>query len=393
MKAPIALFMGAALALSLAACGSSPPVEAEDTSAIEETAEAEDKQPELSAKYVGDLTYYVPSDFGWPDDTNEGVKYRHENEDGVYDAVILAQKTTMNSEVTEDGLDIYAGFYEDDDEYRDFTCTSGYAGAQPARFLTYTQDGDSSDRHMYVLLTYSGRDMYAVTYGAIETYQNYDDIYTECLEKAVVEPSPYSYNSSSSSSSPSNSSASSSSSITSVLSTLGSFESTTLSGSGDDVVDLPCAGLPCLLTINYEGDRNFVVRAVESDGSSAELLVNTIGSYSGTHATWRCSDDATMLEVKASGPWTITVAPMSSMRAQENGALGHGDDVVYITGGDFSKLTITHNGSSNFVVRAIGMSDTDLLVNTIGEYSGSVLWNEGECFLMIEGDGDWTVSW
>jgi hypothetical protein len=57
-----------------------------------------------------------------------------------------------------------------------------------------------------------------------------------------------------------------------------------------------------------------------------------------------------------------------------------------------SRVVLTHNGSSNFIVWAYG-DEQQLLVNTIGAYSGSrPLISEGSWFLEIDADGAWTAS-
>lgn len=78
---------------------------------------------------------------------------------------------------------------------------------------------------------------------------------------------------------------------------------------------------------------------------------------------------------------------------------GTGDDVVRIRATkERGVVKVTHKGDANFAVWAIkpnGKRD-DLLVNVIGDYSGSVVynlypWNKVAAF-KIEADGDWTLQ-
>lgn len=83
---------------------------------------------------------------------------------------------------------------------------------------------------------------------------------------------------------------------------------------------------------------------------------------------------------------------------------GSGDDVIPITkpgGADRPAIvSATHDGSSNFIVWGLdrNLSQTDLLVNTIGDYRGNVLLDESfgtitpSRHLSIQADGRWTVS-
>lgn len=179
----------------------------------------------------------------------------------------------------------------------------------------------------------------------------------------------------------------------SVLTALGTFEEITYTGSGDDVITLENPGYPVIMDITYSGESNFIVHSVDSYGEDVDLLVNTVGSYSGTVTDYTDYSDVTMLSVNSSGEWSITVKPMDSMLELVNGQSYTGDGVYYIETDELTTLTITNSGESNFIVRGIGISDTDLLVNDIGDYSGTVIWTEPWSFLIVLSEGTWTVSW
>lgn len=177
------------------------------------------------------------------------------------------------------------------------------------------------------------------------------------------------------------------------LAKLGTFEATTVEGSGDDVIDVPCAGKPCLLTIHYSGAHNFVVKELDANGSDVDLLVNTIGAYDGTVTTYGNYSKTTSLQIKSSGSWTITFAPMSSMEKAENGSPFTGDYVAYIDEPKMSKVRFTNDGEHNFVVQGIGLNSSKLLVNEIGTYDGTVAWNQAKSFFIVKSSGTWTISW
>ncbi len=56
----------------------------------------------------------------------------------------------------------------------------------------------------------------------------------------------------------------------------------------------------------------------------------------------------------------------------------------------FATLKLTHRGDGNFAIWAYG-SDTDLLVNEIGRYTGEVLLGDA-VVLEITADGPWTMA-
>lgn len=148
-----------------------------------------------------------------------------------------------------------------------------------------------------------------------------------------------------------------------------------------------------IVTATYDGASNFVVNVLDADNeSTGDLLVNAIGSYDGRTAFGLTSTgDASALEVTADGPWTITVAPLSS--AKDLPESGEGDG-VYLYDGDSGKLALSHSGEGNFVVYeetgdALSMG---LLVNEIGSYSGKVALSTGPSIIAITADGSWTAS-
>ena len=73
---------------------------------------------------------------------------------------------------------------------------------------------------------------------------------------------------------------------------------------------------------------------------------------------------------------------------------GSGNKILQFDSGPFV-ATIAHSGNRNFVVWGMdsNLNDTDLLVNTIGDYQGRVLGSDDSYGGMkIEGDGNWTVQ-
>ena len=191
----------------------------------------------------------------------------------------------------------------------------------------------------------------------------------------------------------SSSSSSSSSGFKAILTSLGTFESSTVDGSGDDVVDLPQPGTPCLMTISHNGSGNFAVHTVDSSGSNVDLLVNTIGDYSGMVTDYTDYESAHMLSIKANGSWSVTFSPLADMAEVGNGVQHSGDGVFFIEAASLTKLHLTNDGDSNFVVKGIGMSDSKLLVNEIGAYDGTVVWSQPKSFLIVNSTGNWSASW
>ena len=67
--------------------------------------------------------------------------------------------------------------------------------------------------------------------------------------------------------------------------TFGTFPATPASGTGDNIVDLPAGATGGIVTATHSGSSNFSITVLDAaNGSTGELLVNTIGAYSGTTA-------------------------------------------------------------------------------------------------------------
>lgn len=165
-------------------------------------------------------------------------------------------------------------------------------------------------------------------------------------------------------------------------------------GSGDKIlaIELP-DGIDnaAVATITYSGKRNFTVWSLDSNLDEKDLMVNEIGKYRGTVLFNLSGDEVASLEINASGPWTVTVRSILSLREFVAGAAsGHGDDVL-VYRGTSGVASLTHKGSSNFVVWNYGNS-SDLVVNEIGKYSGETRWSAGPSVVAITADGDWSIS-
>lgn len=173
----------------------------------------------------------------------------------------------------------------------------------------------------------------------------------------------------------------------------GTFATITESGAGDNLITLPEGVKAGMVTATHDGAMNFVVNALNADNeTTGDLLVNTIGSYSGTTVYGFDSfSEATSLQITADGSWTITIEPLST--APILAASGTGD-AVYLFDGSAGKLTATHTGSMNFIVQ----EETDetfsigLLINDIGEYSGTVPLSAGPSIINVKADGAWTLA-
>jgi len=145
------------------------------------------------------------------------------------------------------------------------------------------------------------------------------------------------------------------------------------SGRGDKVVKMKAQDAPTFAKITGKGSGNFAVISYAGTEYS-DLLVNDIGSYSGTVYI---EAGVNRLKVTSNGSWTIEVRPITSARHWDgtSALAGKGDGVVILTNGSFGTTTLKNKGESNFAVIAYSTDGEylDLLVNDIGSYKGEVL--------------------
>ncbi len=176
-------------------------------------------------------------------------------------------------------------------------------------------------------------------------------------------------------------------------STFGTFTPVTQSGKGDNIVTLPAGAKAGIVTATHDGSSNFSLSVLDaSNASTGQLLVNTIGAYKGTTAYgFTALGKGTTIQITADGNWTITISPVSAAPAMVPSGAGDG---VFLYAGKAGKLTVTHDGSSNFTLsEETGEAFHDgLLINEIGAYSGTVPLSSGPSVIVVGADGNWMLQ-
>ncbi|MBO3745961.1 hypothetical protein J5X84_07770 [Streptosporangiaceae bacterium NEAU-GS5] len=171
----------------------------------------------------------------------------------------------------------------------------------------------------------------------------------------------------------------------------------TFSGSGDDVFRIRATTSRGIALIRHTGESNFAVWTLKSSGANSELIVNTIGDYTGTVVFDTYSWHKTAgFKIEADGTWRVRVAPISYAPLWKFlKATGVGDQVLKLKTPikGFHTLRYKHAGGSNFVVYAFPLSGNGhLLVNKIGKVSGKVTIPAGTRYVSVQADGAWTLT-
>ena len=175
--------------------------------------------------------------------------------------------------------------------------------------------------------------------------------------------------------------------------TYGSFAPVTQTGQGDNIITLPVGATAGIVTATHDGSSNFALSVLDaSNASTGELLVNTIGAYSGATAWgFNALGEGTSIQVSADGNWSITMAPVSAAPALVASGAGDG---IFLYSGAAGKLVASHDGSSNFTVteETSKAFHFGLLINEIGPYSGTVPLSAGPSVIVVGADGNWTLN-
>lgn len=176
--------------------------------------------------------------------------------------------------------------------------------------------------------------------------------------------------------------------------TYGTFAVVHQAGSGSSVIDLPSGASAGIVTATYSGTANFIVNVLDkSGGATADLLVNALGTYSGSTAygVRPLSKGGVKLQILTNGKWTLTISPMSSAGEVPATGIGNG---VFIHAGAAGSLLLAHKGAGNFFVNQYSAraESTGALVDTSGPYSGTASLGEGPTVITFTAAGDWSAA-
>ncbi len=163
-------------------------------------------------------------------------------------------------------------------------------------------------------------------------------------------------------------------------------------GTGTQVVTLDAAVVrDSLVTLTHQGSGAFTAASVDSDQQRQQLLVSTVGAYSGTTLlTAEAGRAVTQVAIVADGEWSVNVSDVSEAREFDSTITGRGDDVVRYAGG-VGILSASYPGEADFVVRRRGRPD-QVLFDEKGPYAGRTPLNAGPALLVVSTRDQWALS-
>lgn len=95
----------------------------------------------------------------------------------------------------------------------------------------------------------------------------------------------------------------------------------------------------------------------------------------------------------ANGNWNCVIDELKT--TTDTSFSGKGDSVTPIFSGTTGAYTFTHDGDSNFAVWVYTTDGRDLLINEIGEYSGTQIVeipSGSNAFFEITANGSWSIT-
>ena len=166
--------------------------------------------------------------------------------------------------------------------------------------------------------------------------------------------------------------------------------------SGPAVQDVNKWKGPAILQIKYTGGINFALWNYDANGKTIDILVNTLGNYTGTIPLDFVGNEQTArLQISAPGHYEITILPLPSIRhVTVPGTFnGTGDDVVLLEGSSVNTLKYDATQAKiNFTLTGYFNGALHSLVQTIAPNTGSVTLSEPAPILVIHTQGNWSIE-
>lgn len=161
------------------------------------------------------------------------------------------------------------------------------------------------------------------------------------------------------------------------------------SGSSDDVQSFKTDNSYYFMESSHSGSGHFSIKAHYEN--SYDLLVNTVDNYKGN--TLLFPNKEYTLEINSNTKWSVDVYKLGTSSTDEFN--GNGDYVTpgCILSSKVYQITASQT-SGHFGVKAYYENGNyDLLVNTVGGYSGKVMvGDKGRySFFVIDSSGDWSI--
>ncbi|SDR35209.1 hypothetical protein [Natronobacterium texcoconense] len=171
-------------------------------------------------------------------------------------------------------------------------------------------------------------------------------------------------------------------------------------GSGATVSDeFELEGGVTIAETAHDGESNFIVELIPTDGDLSELLVNVVGDFDG--ASGVLAEAGTyLLDIDADGAWELEILQPRATEEEADTLPVELECEEPAWDGPFlfeglGQANGTHEGSGNFIVEVLPQDGqfSDLVFNEIGQFEGETTFDiDGIGYVTIEADGPWSLT-
>jgi hypothetical protein len=156
-----------------------------------------------------------------------------------------------------------------------------------------------------------------------------------------------------------------------------------------------------IFRVNYEGESNFVVSLMNSEGEEVQTLFNEIGAYEAARGFAINKAGEYLLNVQARGPWTFTIEqprPTAGETTPKTLTGTRTDVTPFLTlKKGLGVFKFEYKGDGRFAAYLVDKNGrtVEQLVNTLRSYTGSTpvkVPTEGIYFLNVSADGEWQID-
>ncbi|MFC7096156.1 hypothetical protein [Halobaculum marinum] len=158
---------------------------------------------------------------------------------------------------------------------------------------------------------------------------------------------------------------------------------------------------PITATFSVDGDSAFTAQLLAVEGQSYDdvYLAILLAPAAGSQVATVSVAGPHVLNVETDGAWEVTLAQPTATTGQSLPVEASGSGPAYVDLVAFDGVTRvsgTHEGSSNFIVETVPLDPDDfgeLLFNEIGQFEGTTTARiDGPSYVNVNADGDWTLS-
>ncbi len=169
-----------------------------------------------------------------------------------------------------------------------------------------------------------------------------------------------------------------------------------LTGSGNSVIDFEKWIGPAVLSATHDGDGDFIVDNYSANNQKLGRMINTAGFYVGSlPLDFAGGTRTTRFDITADGAWELQIIPLDLARGEivPSTLDGDGDDVIVIIDGAPGTMIIDASQTSDyFILWAFGEGSPVQLINSAGEYEGTVTAPAGTTSFAVMTIGPWSME-